>query len=498
MTATTSQLITLFPDGLAGRRIHAMGAGGIGMSAIIQLARARGAYVTGCDVAESSMARLLKQQGVPIAQGHDPSHLRDDADVVELVVTAPAVTVLDPNQPELIAARAQGIPLADWQELLGYVMADKIGASVAGVHGKGSTTALLGALAIAGGLDPTVEVGAVVPAWGSNVRIGQSEYFINEADEWNYNFLHYHPRVVALTAVEYDHPEFFASYDAIRDAFVRFLAGMDLEPRRDAAGPRPTLVLNADNPGCLDVRAHLGADWPGDVRTFGIDAATADARAEEVRVAGETSFDLVLRGEPLGRVTLRTPGVYSVYNALAAVAAADVLGVPEAALVPTLSAFGGLRRRFEITQDSRGVTYVDDYAHHPHAVALTLETARLRFPGQRLIAVFQPTLFTRLHRFLEPFSAAFDHADSVAVVEIQPSRERDTGLIHGRDLVHAIRRRPAFAGREELVFYGGTFDETVEGLRSRLRAGDVLVVMGSGPVNRIIPPLRDAAGRADR
>lgn len=490
-TTETNQLAKLFPDGLAGRRIHAIGAGGIGISTIIQLARARGATVTGCDMAETSMSRYLQGQGVPITQGHDAAHLRDEA--FDLVVSAPAVAALDPNQAELVAAREQGIPVVDWQELLGYFMIGSIGVSVAGVHGKGSTTALLGALAIAGGLDPTVQLGAVVPTWGTNVYMGNGPIFINEADEWNYNFLHYHPRVVVLTAIEYDHPEFFRSYEEIRDAFLRFLAGMDLAQRRsDLSRPRPTVVLNADSSGCMDVRERLGANWPGAVRTFGIETVDADVRGVDVRVGGETSFRLLLRGQDLGRVTLQTPGAHNVANAVAAAAAADVLGVPAETIAPALSAFPGLRRRFEISEDTRGVTYVDDYAHHPHAVAVTLETARQRFRGRRVLAVFQPTLFTRLHRFLEPFSAAFDAADGVTVVEIQPSREQDTGLIHGRDLVRAIQGRPAFAGREDAVAYGGTFDETVAALRPRLRAGDVLVVMGSGPVNRIIAPLRDA------
>jgi UDP-N-acetylmuramate--alanine ligase len=181
-----------------------------------------------------------------------------------------------------------------------------------------------------------------------------------------------------------------------------------------------------------------------------------------------------------------------VANALAAAAAADVMGVPPDTIAPALGAFSGLRRRFEVSEDARGVTYVDDYAHHPHAVALTLETVRLRFPGQRIVAVFEPTLYTRLHRFLQPFGAAFDVADAVVVVKIQPSRERDTGLVHGRDLVREIAARTAFAGREDAVRYGGDYQETVATLRPLLRAGDVLVVMGSGPVNQIIPPLRDS------
>jgi UDP-N-acetylmuramate--alanine ligase len=214
-----SSLTNPFPDGLRGKRIHAVGAGGSGISAVLRLAAEQGALVTGCDVAETTMSRLLNAHGVQVALGHDPAHVAG----CDLVVTTPAVTFLDDQHPELVAARQQGIPVIQWQELLGYLMRDSVGVSVAGVHGKGSTTALLGALAIAGGLDPTVEVGAVVTDWSSNLRVGKGHYFINEADEFNYNFLNYHPRVVALTAVEFDHPEFFEDYTAIRDAFVRFL-----------------------------------------------------------------------------------------------------------------------------------------------------------------------------------------------------------------------------------------------------------------------------------
>ncbi len=166
----------------------------------------------------------------------------------------------------------------------------------------------------------------------------------------------------------------------------------------------------------------------------------------DVRADTETSFTLLLHGEPQGRVTLATPGAHNVANAVAAAAAADALGIAPDVIVRALSAFPGVRRRFEIIEDG-DVTFVDDYAHHPHAVALTVAAARQRFPGRRLIAAFQPTLFTRLHRFLEPFAAAFDEADEAIVVEIQPSRERDTGLIHGNDLVKAIAARPAWEGR---------------------------------------------------
>lgn len=492
MMEDPTALAALFPQGLRGVRIHAVGAGGSGISAVLRLARAGGARVSGCDAAETSMSRALDGEGIPIARGHDPTHIT----AADLVVTTPAVTFLDPDAAELAAARAAGVPVAMWQALLGYLMRGSVGVSVAGVHGKGSTTAMLGALAIAGGLDPTCEVGAVIRDWDGNIRLGQGAYFINEADEFNYNFLNYHPRLVVLTAIEFDHPEFFKDEAAIRDAFVRFLRGMDVAERPGVIPP--TIVLNADNPGCLDALAQLGA-WPGVVRTFGIASeradVQADVRAEEVRTGPETSFTLRLDGAALGRVTLALPGVHNVANALAAAAAAHALGVAPEVLAPSLSRFSGLRRRFEVIEDG-DVTFVDDYAHHPHAIALTLEATRARFPGRRLVAVFQPTLYTRLYRFLQPFSEAFDAADEVVIVETQPSRERDTGLVHGAELVAKIAARPAFAGHPAAVRYGGTYDETAALLRTLRYPGDVVAVMGSGPVNRVIARARSAKARS--
>ncbi len=487
MAAEESEAIleAVFASGMRGKRIHGVGAGGSGLSATLWLAHEHGASVTGCDIAETGMTRLLTAQGMPIARGHDVSHV----DGADLVVLSPFLEHRNPNLPELVAARERGIPVLRWQALLGYLMRGSVGVSVAGVHGKGTVTGMLGSLATRAGLDPTVEVGAALVEWDLNARFGGGEYFINEADEWEYNFLHYHPRVAVLNAVEYDHPEFYRSYEQIRDAFVEFLRGMDFSERPGNV-PAPTLVLNADSPGCLDVREQLGQDWPGAVRTFGITHA-ADVTATEIDPGGEGIFTLVMDGADLGRVRLALPGTHNVANALAAAAAAEIIGVPREALAEGLTAFRGLKRRFEVVEDG-DVTFVDDYAHHPHAIEVTLATARQRFPGRRLLAVFQPTLFTRLQRFLEPFSAAFDAADEVVVVEIQPSREEDTGLIHGRDLVAKIQARTAFAGKPEAVRYGGDCTETATMLREIRRPGDVVVVMGSGPVNQVIAGARAA------
>src|SRR4029077_8658117 len=175
--------------------------------------------------------------------------------------------------------------------------------------------------------------------------------------------------------------------------------------------------------------------------------------------------------------TLSMPGRHNIANALAAATTAEMLGGDPETFVPALNAFGGLRRRFQVIADG-DVTFIDDYAHHPHAVALMLEATRRRFPGRRIIGVFQPTLYTRLYRFLTPFSEAFDAADVAVIVETQPSRERDTGLVHGRDLAAKIAERPAFAGQADAACYGGDFAETAALLRAIRQPGDVVVVMG--------------------
>src|SRR5579859_637376 len=296
--ADLAALEVAFPDGVRGKRIHAVGAGGHGISAGLLVAQARGALVTGCDHIPTPLSAMLRREGVKVTVGHDTAHVAG----YDLVVTNPAVTFLHPNHPELVAARDLGIPVSQWQPLLGLLMRGRVGVSVAGVDGNRCSTALLGAMLIAAGLEPTVEVGDVVRAWDSNVWPGAGHIIVNEADEFNYNFLSYHPRMVVLTEVEYDHPEFFRSYEEIRDAFAQFLRGMDTSPADD--GTPPTIVTSAESPGCRDTLAQLGPDWPGVVRTFSVEGATADAMAREMRLSDTTSFDLILDGDPVGRVTL--------------------------------------------------------------------------------------------------------------------------------------------------------------------------------------------------
>ncbi|MDQ2714480.1 MAG: UDP-N-acetylmuramate--L-alanine ligase [Chloroflexota bacterium] len=475
-------------------KYHFMGIGGQGISAVAQMAQQVGCVVTGCDRQASATTQALEQAGIAVQIGHSAGHLAD----VEALVISPAVPALDASNPELVAAQARGVPVIVWQELLGDLMADRCVLSVSGVHGKGTTTAMLALMLVEGGLDPTCEIGAVVPHFGANYRLGQSQYFVNEADEFNHNFWHYHPRLAVVTSIEFEHPEFFADYEAFLAAFEHFIGGMDMQG--DWPLP-PTLILNADSPGCLELYARLG-DWPGRAITYAVEGMTA-ARAEsqpatfeayDVKLAGETSFRVRVRDDELflanTAITLQLPGMHNVQNALAALTAARTVGVGEDAIMRALESFGGIRRRFEVRHQGAlrvngrelDIMLVDDYAHHPSAIASTLEATRGRYPGRRIIAVYQPHMFSRTKTFFAQFIEAFDEADVAIIADIFPARERDTGLVHARDLVAEIAKRPHFSQPGKQVLHGRDVQATAALLDTILQSGDLVLVMGAGDI----------------
>ena len=243
-----------------------MGIGGQGISAVAQMvleARGNNVVITGCDMQGSATTRALQDIGVPVEIGHSPDHLVN----VDKLVVVPAALVLNPDHPELLTARARGIPMITWQEMLGELMREKCAISVSGVHGKGTTTAMLSLILVDAGLDPTCEVGAIVPRFGVNYRLGKSQYFVNEADEFYNNFWHYHPRVAVVTSIEFEHPEFFADYAAFLDAFEHFVGGIDMDS--DWPIP-PTLILNANSPGCFELLTMLRG-WPGQVVMYAVE-----------------------------------------------------------------------------------------------------------------------------------------------------------------------------------------------------------------------------------
>jgi UDP-N-acetylmuramate--alanine ligase len=484
-------------------RLHFMGIGGQGISAVAQMALMGGARVTGCDQSASATTKMLERAGIPVEIGHSLEHL-SNADVL---IYVPAVVAFNPDNPELVAAKASGIPAMIWQEMMGKWMRDKCVLSVSGVHGKGTTTAMLALMLVDAGLDPTCEIGAIVPRFGVNYRIGKSQYFVNEADEFNNNFWHYHPRLAIVTSIEFEHPEFFANYADYLEAFEHFIRGMDLHG--DWPFP-PTLVLNIDSPGCLELRERL-SDWPGRIITYAVEDPSSESRgtsdsqrvkeratfaAFDVKLDGETSFRVRSpekggRAFPVDReIHLHLPGAHNIQNALAALAAAHSIGLDDDVIVRTLESFSGIGRRFEIRHQGplevngavQDVILIDDYAHHPTAISATLEAARRRFPERRLIAVYQPHMYSRTKTFFEQFLTAFDSADVVIIADIFPGREHDTGLIHANELVEGITKRPPFSSPGKEIFYGGDVQSTAKLLGSTLRSGDLAIIMGAGDV----------------
>jgi UDP-N-acetylmuramate--alanine ligase len=453
-----------------------------------------GAAVTGCDRLASATTQAIEKVGIPVAIGHSAEHLAPG----DTLVISPAVPALDPNNPELLAAQRLGLRIMTWQELLGELTHGKCLLSVCGVHGKGTTTAMLSLMLVAAGFDPTCEIGAVVPSWGVNYRVGKSQYFVNEADEFNHNFWHYHPRLAVIKALEFEHPEFFANFDVYLKAFEHFVRGMDLQG--DWPLP-PTVVLDADSEGCLQLWQLL-SDWPGRIVTYSVEGSRlldgpATFEAHDINLDGETSFRVQVRAEnriapfPADLVIrLPLPGLHNVENALSALAAAHLAGVPARSIAQALADFKGTRRRYEIRYqgslgDASDVVLVDDYAHHPTAIALTLEASRRCYPERRIVAIYQPHMYSRTKTFFEQFLESFDDADLVMLSDIFPARERDTGLVHSRQLVEALARRPRFSQASAQVVYSGSVDETTEQLRSALRSGDLVVIMGAGDIYKV-------------
>ncbi len=462
------------------RHIHFLGIGGHGCSAVAQLAKALGEQVSGCErvLSESEATGMVQAAGIPVLDGHSPDHL----DGVDLLVIVPAALVFDPNNPELLGAAERGIPVITWQELLGQYMRGSLGISVAGSHGKGTTSTMISLLMVDAGLDPTCEIGAVVPRFHSNFRLGQSRYFVNEADEYNFNFLHYHPRVAVITNFDHDHVENYPTFDDYLAGFERFVRGMDTSDRWETP---TTLILSAEGKGILAFRKRL-ADWSGRIITYGLNpASNPDFLATDLRLHGETSFEVRHQGTSLGRFSLQVPGRHLVHDALAAIAATSLFGVTPERARATLAGFAGLQRRFEIRSTAGDQILIDDYGHHPTEVAATIAAARLRYPTRRLIAIFQPALFTRTRSFFDEFVAAFDEADEVIISDIYGAREHDPGDIHTNMLIEAIRKRPAFINRPEHVYYGGSLAQTRQMLEQMLAPNDVALLMGSGTIYKI-------------
>ena len=458
-----------------GERIHVTGIAGSGAAGVALLMHHAGARVDGCDLdTPSPYTPPLVAAGIPIMSGHDPAHLAG----VERVAITPALRAV-PGLPELVAAEAQGLPVVTWQEILGEMMAaeGRIGLAVTGTHGKSTTTALLGHLLIAAGMDPTVEVGAFINEWGATVRPGSGAPFLVEADEFGDNFLHYHPAGAIVTNVEMDHPDFFADRDAVLASMERFVRGMRPNP---ALGGR-LLLTTAGDAGARDLLARLDG-WDGRIIRYG-PGGEVEAREVSYRDGG-AEFRLFEQAfySPLA-------GAHNVLNATAAITLGHELGGSLESLAEGLRTFPGAGRRMELIADTAGVTVYDDYAHHPTEVAATIAATRQRVGERRLWAVFEPHMYSRTALLFDAFAASFTDADEVVIADIFASRDTDEALraTSAESLADAVERISAVP-----AIATGDADATARYVAEHLRAGDAVLVMGAGKSYRIATGLRDA------
>jgi len=437
-----------------------MGIAGAGMSALAELFVRRGARVTGCD-ANVGNADDLRALGIEVVEGHSVQHIKESRAVV---VTA----AVPPNHVELEAAREAGIPVLKRAQALGEVVAGATVIGIAGTHGKTTTTVMTTEALRGAGRDPTGIAGGRVAAWHGNMLFGSPELFVVEADEYDRSFLALTPTVAVVTNVEADHLDIYRDLEDVRSAFEQFVS------------KAKTIVLCADDPGANTLPVPSSAE----VIRYGTGSSDARLIARKLNITGgRATFVAEFDGEALGVVELRVPGAHNVRNALAAIAAGLALGVKVPEMTEGLLAFGGVERRFQRLGEVNGISVVDDYAHHPTEIQATIDAARLTFPGRRIVAAFQPHLYSRTRDFAEAFSAALSAADMVFLTEIYPAREQPivgvTADLIGKGLMR----------NSTPVLWRGTRDQLAPAIANVLREGDVVLTMGAGDITRTGPEL---------
>lgn len=440
---------------LSGRKaVYFLGIGGITMSSMAHITKTMGYRVGGSDRTLSPLTERLAKEGIEIFCGHDASHL-DGYDA--LVYT---VAVRD-DTPELVRARAEGLPVISRADYLGYLMrgyTHRVG--LAGMHGKSTTTSMTTEIFLAAGADPTVISGAELSSIDGAYRVGGRENFIFEACEYMDSFLDFYPTVAAVLNIEMDHVDYFKSMTQIKHSFRAYI---------DKTVGCGCAVLNADDDNVCDMAEGFG----GSVLTFGIRRA-ADVTAKNITYdRGRASFDLC-HGSMKKHVTLAVCGEHNVYNALAAAACAILCGIPSGAIVTGLGNFRGAKRRLEFKGKLGDADVYDDYAHHPTEIAATLDAAR-QMGYDRVICVYQPHTYSRTKGLFDEFAAALGKADLPILCDIYAARETDTLGVSSELLAKATRG----------AVYMESFDRIADYLREHARAGDLILTMGAGDIAKL-------------
>lgn len=449
--------------------VHFIGIGGSGLSAIARLLKESGYEVTGSDQTLSPFAADLQNAGVSIFIGHHPRNITG----ADWIVRSSAIK---DNNPEIEAAKRAHIPVFKRSDFLGQLMEKKTGIAIAGTHGKTTTTAMVAWMLYALKRDPSFIVGGTLNNLKTNARAGEGEAFVIEADEYDRMFLGLKPRIAVITNLEHDHPDCYPTFEEMYSAFQSFVDLLPLDG---------SLIACSDDEGAVTLISHA--------RRKGINVASysiqgemtinspqwMQARTLKPNERGGFDFTAMTNMAPSSEalhVSLQVPGEHNVRNALAALSIAALMGLPLREAADALGDFTGTGRRFDVRGERKGVTVVDDYAHHPTEIRATLAAARSRYPNRRVWAVWQPHTYSRTQALFYEFSRAFQDADEVLVTEIYASREAKQEF----SSAEVVSSMPHPSAR-----YSGSLDETKQYLLKHLRSGDVVIVLSAGDADRV-------------
>lgn len=447
------------------RHIHFVGIGGIGMSGLAEILRTLDFDVSGSDLKGNENTRRLEAMGVRIDIGHKAEHV-DGADVVVYS------SAIQPGNPEMVRARELDVPIIPRAEMLAELMRVKYCVTIAGSHGKTTTTSLVATVLRAAGLDPTVVVGGKVNALGSNARVGEGDLFVAEADESDGSFLRLTPTIAIVTNIDAEHLDHYGTHENVKHAFVEFINKV---PFYGLA------VLCLDHPHVQEILPRVGRRHV----TYGF-SKQADYRADHPRFTGlSTHFDAYRRGEPLGSFVVNMPGAHNVLNALAVIAVADELEVPLSVTREAIEKFHGVQRRFTVVGNpvlqkgdkSGDVLIVDDYGHHPAEIEATLDAAQRGF-DRRVVVAFQPHRYTRTESLFAEFTRSFNKADVLIVTEVYAAGEKPIAGATGEALASAIR-----AHGHHHVHYVADKTQVAATLRGLVEPNDIVIALGAGDIN---------------
>lgn len=433
------------------------------MSGLAEILLKEGFTVSGSDAHETGLTDHLTALGARVYYGQRAANIEREPGIDVVVYTA----AIHEDNPEFMAAENKGIPMLTRAQLLGEIMHNyKQAAAISGTHGKTTTTSMVADILIAGEMDPTVSVGGILKDIGGNIRVGGSELFVTEACEYTNSFLAFSPTLAVILNVEEDHLDFFKDLSDIRHSFRLFAEKLPA---------RGLLVVN----GTIEKLEEITEGLACRVAVFGVeDDSEYSARNITYDEYARPSYDLVIKGELINRITLGVTGEHNVYNSLAAIAATMELGVGFDAIMKGLKIFTGTDRRFEKKGEIGGVTVIDDYAHHPQEIRATLSAAR-NYPHRKLWCVFQPHTYTRTKAFLDQFAETLAAADEVILTDIYAARETDTLGVSSEDIVERIQRLGTKA------HYIPSFDQVETFILENCMNGDVLITMGAGDIVKV-------------